>query len=85
MNLIFKILSLLKGLDKNMKPKQFELYFLDLSNPSNKSILEYKNIMSFLNNPKYSYNMYLEINNLDLGDTCNFSRGTTKHWIRRIG
>ena len=67
-----------------MNSKQFELYSLDLAKPSNKSILEYKSIMNFLNNPNYSYNMYLEINNLNLGDICNLNHGTTKHWIRRI-
>jgi hypothetical protein len=67
-----------------MNPKQYELYFLDLSNPSNKSRLEYKYQLSFINNPDYSLNEYHEINNLELGDSCNLSHGNIEHWIRRI-
>jgi hypothetical protein len=67
-----------------MKPKQYELYFLDVSDPSNKSRLEYKYQLGFVNNPDYSVRQYHEINNLNLGESCNLSYGTVKHWIRRI-
>jgi hypothetical protein len=67
-----------------MNPKQFELYFLNLSNPSNKSRLEYKGQLHFFNNPNYSLNDYYEINDLELGGSCNLSHGNIEHWIRRI-
>jgi hypothetical protein len=67
-----------------MNPKQYELYFLDLSNPSNKSRLEYKYQLNLINNPDYSVNEFNEINSLKLGESCNLSYGTTKHWIRRM-
>ena len=67
-----------------MNPKQYELYFLDLSNPSNKSRLEYKYQLNLINNPDYSINEFNEINNLELGDSCNLSYGNIEHWVRRI-
>ena len=64
--------------------KEFELYFLDLSNPSNKSKLEYKTIHYFINNDRYSKRSYDEINNLQVNETTDKSYSTIKHSIRRL-
>jgi len=64
--------------------KDFELYFLDLSNPSNKSRLEYKTIHFFINNGEYNKSDYEDVNNLKVGELCNKSYSTIQHWIRRL-
>ena len=64
--------------------KQFELNFLDLSNPSNKSKLEYKTIHYFINNDRYNKRSYEDINNLQVGETTDKSYSTIKHSIRRL-
>ena len=64
--------------------KEFELYFLDISNPSNKSKLEYKTIHYFINNDRYNKRSYEDINNLQVGETTDKSYSTTHHFIRRL-
>jgi hypothetical protein len=64
--------------------KQFELFFLDLSEPSNKSKLEYKTIHYFINNDRYNKRSYEDVNNLQVGETTDKSYSTIHHFIRRL-
>ena len=64
--------------------KEFELYYLDLSNTSNKSRLIYRG-MDYVSNVKnYSLDDFFDINSLSVGDCCNKSFSNIEHWIRRI-
>jgi hypothetical protein len=46
--------------------------------------MQYKTIHFFINNGEYNKSDYDEINNLELGDSCNKSYSTIQHWIRRL-
>jgi hypothetical protein len=64
--------------------KQFELYFLDMSNPSNKSKLIYRGMEYISDEKNYSLDDFFDINSMNIGDCCNKSFSTIEHWIRRI-
>jgi hypothetical protein len=64
--------------------KQFELYFLDLSNLASKSRLIYRGMDYISSEKNYSLEDFHELNSLNIGDSCNKSFSNIEHWIRRI-
>jgi hypothetical protein len=64
--------------------KEFELYFLDLSKPTNKSRIIYRGMEYISNEKNYSLDNFHDINSLNIGDSLNLSFSNIEHWIRRV-
>jgi len=74
-----------KGISKTFPPiREYECYFLDLLNPSSKSVIQYHNIDFFNQGDYYDVNDINEIIFMNVGDKCNKSYDNVEHWIRRI-
>jgi hypothetical protein len=67
------------------KTKEFECFWgYGYVNPEEKSKLEYHGLDFFTEANGYDFGDFKEINNLDVGDTCNMAQASNEHWIRRM-